>query len=293
MKSYIEYFTYRYFLEEVLLMKYDLHAHTSYSDGLLSPAELIDLAVKQGLQGIAITDHDTIEGIDEGIRYSRRYDNFKVIPSIEFGTVYEDEEVHILGHFIDFKNEELINITKKLRLERVNRGIKMINKLNELNMDITIDDVKRHSGDNYIGRPHIARALIDKKFVTSIEEAFEKYLNRGMPGYVERFHLSIEDTINLIKRTKGIATLAHPGLLKNKSIVDYTISKGIQGLECIYSKHSVEDTEYFIELARKKNLIITGGSDYHGDLVGGELILGKFYIDINEIPVMRGKINNV
>lgn len=274
-------------------MKYDLHTHTVYSDGLLSPAELIDLAVKQGLRGIAITDHDTIEGIEEGIEYSKKYKDFTVISGIEFGCVYKDEEVHILGHFIDYKNEELINITKKLMFERVKRGINIINKLSELNIDISIDDVRKHSGYDYIGRPHVARVLIDKGYVDSIEEAFNKYLNRGMPGYVERFHLSIEDTIKLIKKADGIATMAHPGLLKNKSIVDYVISKGIQGLECIHSKHTEDDTEYFTEIAIRNDLIITGGSDYHGDLLMGELILGEYYININEIPEMRGKIYNV
>lgn len=274
-------------------MKFDLHVHTFYSDGILSPSELIDLAIKQNLQGIAITDHDSILGIKEAISYSTKYDNFKVISGIEFGSIYEDEEVHILGYFIDYNNEELISTTEKLRHERINRAIRIMDNLNELGINITIDDVVKHSRDKYIGRPHIARALIDKGYVSSIEEAFEKYLDRGKPGYSERLHLSIEETINLIKKTGGIATLAHPGLIKNKSIVDHTINKGIQGIECVHSKHTANDTDYFIKLARKNNLIITGGSDYHGDLVDGELILGKFYIDLDEIPEMRGRINNV
>lgn len=274
-------------------MKFDLHVHTYYSDGILSPAELIDLAVKQNLQGIAITDHDTILGLNEAIVYSKKYDNFKVIPGIEFGSVYEDEEVHILGYFIDYNDEELISVTKNLRHDRINRAIKMINNLNRLDIDVTIDDVRKHSGNDYIGRPHIARALIDKGYVGSIEESFEKYLNRGKPGYAERFHLSIEDTISLIEKSGGIAILAHPGLIKNKSIVEYTISKGIQGIECIHSKHTAEDTDYFIKLAKKKNLIVTGGSDYHGDLVRGELIFGKYFINIEEIPEMRGRLYNV
>lgn len=275
------------------MKKYDMHTHTFYSDGILSPQKLVDMAVKYNLQGIAITDHDAIEGIEEGIAQSRKYKDFIIIPGIEFGTVYDDEEVHILGYFIDYKNNELINITNKLKSERITRGIKMVNKLNELGLKIDLNDVKKHSGEDYIGRPHVGRALIDKGYVKSLDEAFEKYLDRGMPAYVERFQLNVEETITLINNVGGISILAHPGLLKKRAIVQYVISKGINGIECMHSKHTEDDTNYFTQIAKENDLIITAGSDYHGELINKKMPLGDYFIDINEISEMRRRINNV
>lgn len=271
-------------------MKFDLHVHTNFSDGLFRPEEVVDLAIKQGLQGIAITDHDTILGIEAAVNYGKLH-NFIVIPGIEFGCTYKNEEVHLLGYFINYKDEELIELSSKLVNSRMERGIKIVEKLNGLGINITLGDVKKHSGDDYIGRPHIARALIDKGYIENIQEAFNKYLNIDKQAYVERFRLSVEDTIDVIKRVGGIPVLAHPGLLKNEHIVDYAISKGIQGIECIHSKHSKETTARFKKIAIKNDLIITGGSDFHGDLVNGNLILGEFSVNLEEIKDIRERIN--
>lgn len=271
-------------------MRFDLHVHTNHSDGILSPIQVVDLAIKLQLSGIAITDHDTISGIEDAIERSLKYDNFKVIPGIEFSCVYRYEEVHILGYFIDYKNPNIINVTNKLKLARINRGIDIIKKINELGLNITIEEVKVFSSEDYIGRPHIARALIKNGYSSSIQEAFDKYLNRDKPAYVERYKMIIEDTISLIKDSGGISVLAHPGLLKDKSIIEHCISLGIDGLECIHSKHSKKDIKLFSEIAASNNLITTGGSDCHGDITGGSLLLGTCFIDINNIPEMKERI---
>lgn len=200
-------------------MFFDLHVHTNHSDGLYSPEEVVDLAVKHNLKGIAITDHDTITGIHPAINYCKKYDNFKVIPGVEFSSIYWDEEVHILGYFIDIYNKDIINTTNKLRDSRLSRGIEMVKKLNKLGLNVSIEEVKKISRDEYIGRPHIGRALIKNGYVTDLQEAFEKYLNRGKPGYAERYKISIDETISLIKDSGGMAILAHPGLLKNKRLL--------------------------------------------------------------------------
>ncbi len=270
-------------------MKFDLHVHSNYSDGKYSPEIVVEKAFNERLDGIAITDHDTVDGIEEAIRQSKKYNNFYVIPGIEFGCIHNDEEVHILGYFIDYKNIEIINITNELKASRFERSKKIVKKLNKLGININIKDVLDFSDENNIGRPHIARAMMKLKYVKSIEEAFNLFLNRGKPAYIERLHLSIEDTIKLIHLSGGLAVLAHPGLLNDKSIVNYTISKGIDGLECIHSKHTELDREYFSRIASYNNLIITGGSDYHGDLE----ILGKFTVDIEKIPIMKERILNV
>lgn len=271
-------------------MIFDLHVHTNHSDGLFSPEKVIDLAVKQKLNGIAITDHDTITGIETAISYSNNYHNFRIIPGIEFSCVYNDEEVHILGYFIDYKNLNLIKLTNKLKKSRLTRGVEMVYKLNKLGLELSIEEVKKFSGEKYIGRPHIARALIKKGYVTDISEAFTKYLDRGKPAYVERYKITINETISLIKSLGGIAILAHPGILKNKTIINYCISLGIDGLECIHSKHSKDDTDYLVDISKTNNLIITGGSDFHGDLINGELTLGKYFVNIDTIPEFKERI---
>ncbi|WP_353095241.1 PHP domain-containing protein [Tissierella praeacuta] len=271
-------------------MIFDLHVHTNHSDGLFPPEEVIDLAIKKNLDGIAITDHDTITGIKKAIEYSNRYDNFTVIPGIEFSCVFKDEEVHILGYFINYQDPRLIKIITQLKKSRLTRGIEMINRINELGLDLSIDEVKEFSGEEYIGRPHIARALIKKGYVSDIQEAFNKYLDRGKPAYAERYKINIDETISLIKSVGGISVLAHPGILKDKDIINYCISLDINGLECIHSKHSKEDTDFLINLSKTNDLIITGGSDFHGDLINGELILGKYFVDIDTIPEFKERI---
>lgn len=273
-----------------MMTRFDLHIHTNHSDGMFSPSQVVDLAIEQGLNGIAITDHDTITGIEEAINHSLNYNDFKVIPGIEFSCVYRDEEVHILGYFIDYKDPNIINMTNRLKSARINRGLDIIKKINGLGLNLTIEEVKDFSGDDYIGRPHIARALIKNGYVYTIQEAFDKYLNRGKPAYVERYKMTIEDTISLIKDGGGISILAHPGLLKDKSIVKHCISLDIDGIECIHSKHSRNDTKLFLGITNENRLIATGGSDCHGDLTGGTLLLGKYFIDIDSIPEMKERI---
>ena len=271
-------------------MKFDLHVHTNHSDGRLSPAKMVDLAVAKGLDGIAITDHDTTTGINEAIEQSHKYNSFKVIPGIEFSCIYQDEEVHILGYFIDYKSTSLNQVTKTLKTNRVQRSKKIIDKLNSLELEISLEDVKLFVNKDFIGRPHIARALINKGYVHTIQEAFDRYLKRGKPAYVERQSLTIKDAIRLIKSNKGISILAHPGLLKNRDIIDSCISLGIDGIECVHSKHSKEDTELFFNIVEKNNLIGTGGSDCHGDSTNKPLLLGSYFIDIEHIPKLKEMI---
>lgn len=272
-------------------MKFDLHVHTNHSDGRLSPSKMVDLAVEKGLDGIAITDHDTTTGINEAIVQSNIYSGFHVIPGIEFSSQYKDESVHILGYFIDYKNDSINDITKTLKINRIQRTKKIINKLNNLNLNISLEDVKVFADEDFIGRPHIARALINKGYVYTIQEAFDRYLKRGKPAYVSREGLSIEESIDLIKSNKGIAVLAHPGLLKDRNIIiDYCISLGIDGIECIHSKHSKADVEVFFNIVKNNNLIATGGSDCHGDSTNKPLLLGRYFIDIMDNPKLKEMI---
>ena len=196
----------------------------------------------------------------------------------------------MIQYFIDYKSPSINETTRTLKMNRINRSAKIISKLNDLGFKISLDDVKLLAEEDFIGRPHIARTLINKGYVYTIQEAFDKYLKRGRPAYVERESLTIEDSINLIKSNKGISVLAHPGLLKNKEIINYCISSGIDGIECIHSKHTKQDTELFYNIVKEKNLIATGGSDCHGDLTNQSLLLGQYFIDIMDTPKLKEMI---
>ncbi len=273
-------------------MKYDLHVHTYYSDGIYSPQELIDNAIEKGLDGMAITDHDTVLGIDEALKYSKDILDFKVIPGIELSCIGNYMEVHLLGYFIDYKDGELLSRTHDLRQHRIKRVEKIIEKLQSLNLKVDFEKIKEANDNGFVGRVAVARELKNKGYVSNIQEAFNKYLNPGKPAYVERFKLSVEDGISLIKKANGIPVLAHPGLLKDKSLVQYCIDRGIEGIEYIHSKHTPSQVDYFKNIAINNKLIGTGGSDCHGEINNNELLLGQFYIDMDQIPKMKERLND-
>lgn len=271
-------------------MKFDLHVHTNHSDGIFSPKDIVDLARSINLDGIAITDHDITSGLQDVIEYSKGFKDLKIIPGIEFGCVHQGEEVHILGYYIDYKNSKLIKVTEKLKKAREERGIKIIEKLNQLGFKINIEDVKKLTKNNFIGRDHIARALTNKGYTKNVEEAFEKYLKLGGPAYVKRYKITIEETINLIIELNGIAVLAHPGLINNKKILSYCVEKGIKGIEAIHPRHSKNDVQYLLNFAYENKLLTTGGSDFHGNRGNGDLRLGKYYVGNNIILQLKGMI---
>lgn len=269
-------------------MLIDMHTHTNYSDGLYSPKDLIDKAIEKKLNGISITDHDTIDALEIAVDYAKTKVDFTLIPGIEFGCECDNKEVHLLGYFVDYNNPELIEATVKLKKSRINRGEKMVEKLVKLGLSINVEDIKKLAKDDYIGRPHIARALINKKYVKSIDEAFDKYLKKGAPAYVERFQLSISDSIKLIKDMKGISVLAHPALIGDEKIINHVISLGIDGIECYHSKQNKEQTNLLLKIAKDSNLIVTGGSDYHGDTN----ILGEYYTNLNDSLILKRRVLN-
>ncbi|MGB9840749.1 PHP domain-containing protein [Thermovenabulum sp.] len=252
-------------------MKVDLHIHTNFSDGKLTPEEIVDKAIEFKLKAIAITDHDTVDGIKFAMDKARFYPFLEVVPGIEINTDFEEEEIHILGYYIDYQKPFLQEKLRELQKKRENRIQDMVEKLNKLNIDIKIEEVEKEAEGPSIGRPHVARVLVKKGYVSSVEEAFSLFLDRGKPAYVPRYKLSPEEAIELIKKSGGIPVLAHPGLIKSNEIIIKIIFKGIQGIEVYHKEHNEEAVRFFMELARKHNLLMTGGSDCHGD----PLILGS------------------
>lgn len=244
---------------------YDLHIHTIASDGILSTEEVIDTSINMGLSGIAITDHDTVASLKIAEDYLKDMkNNFKFIPGIELNTDYKNSEVHILGYFIDYNNQPLLDKLIDLRNSRYKRAEKMIEKLRSMGFLIDFQMVKKLSGNDLIGRPHIAQALVDKGYVFSVKEAFDKYISKGRPAYIPRYKFSPNEAINLIKKAGGIAVLAHPGLIKNNLIVKEIIEMGIEGIEVYYPEHHPIQIDNYLKICEEKNLLITGGSDFHG-----------------------------
>jgi len=246
----------------------DLHAHTSASDGTYSPKELVTLAKSEGIEAIAITDHDTIEGVPEALEAGEKI-GLEVIPGVEISIDHQPGSMHVLGLFLDIKNKKLIEYLTGLQTSRSSRNPKIIEKLNELGLAISMEDVQKISGGGQVGRPHIAAALLQDGYVSSNQQAFDKYLKKGAIAYFERNRLTREETVDMIHGAGGLVILAHPHTLGvNGSSFSYLMSElkevGFDGLEVFYNSHSQTDEDRLMKIVDKNGFIISGGTDFHG-----------------------------
>ncbi len=252
-------------------MKYvDMHTHSTASDGTYTPSELAKYASETGLSAVALTDHDTIDGVDEFMRACEKY-GITGVPGVELSAKYR-KEMHILGLFVDYKNEEFITRTQKLRQARTQRNKALLELLQKDGFDIREEDIvgqKAGGSLDNCGRAHIARAMVKKGYADSVQDAFDKYLNRGMPYYIPRSTLPPEETIALIKSAGGIAVLAHPIFITTdpprlEQLFDELKSYGLDGVECHYSEYTKGYSDLCCMLAKKAGLEASGGSDFHG-----------------------------
>ena len=250
------------------MSRIDLHLHTTYSDGSLPPAEVLGLARKAGVSALAITDHDIVDGIPEAIEAGAHL-GIEVIPGIEISSRYGENELHMLGYFLDWKDSSLSSRLVQLRASRHRRNPRIIEKLNELGLDLTYEEVKALAGTESIGRPHIARVLMAKGYVRSAKEAFDRYLAEGAAAYVPRELPEPAEAIAWIRTARGIPVLAHPTWVKESAeglfgLCDKLKAEGLGGIEVHYSTHKPQQTSQFLEIARRLDLLVTGGSDFHG-----------------------------
>jgi len=247
-------------------MRIDLHLHTNASDGQHTPTELIDIVRQHHLDVIAITDHDTTAGIAEALSAADSHP--RVIPGIELSAEDEQGDVHVLGYFIDPANAAFQARLDHFRTERLERGQRIVQKLVDLNMPITWDRVAAIAGDASIGRPHIARALVEAGYVESVHDAFDRYLYNGGPAYVARYRLSPEEAIQFIHAASGVAVLAHPGLLSDYgAMVQRLVPAGLDGVEVYHPENNQTVRLNLAGLAQQYDLVITGGSDFHGSAI--------------------------
>ncbi len=245
----------------------DLHTHSTASDGSFSPGELVRYAWKNGLSAVALTDHDTVSGIEEAVEMGKTI-GIEVIPGIEIGLEFKPE-MHMLGYFFNNSYKKIGKVLDRLIKSREERNPRIVAKLNELGFNITLEDVRRNAGGSVIGRPHIAKALVDKGYVKDNSEAFDKYLASGKPAYFPKDKLNPTEGIGEILEAGGIPVLAHPIYLgMNYARLDELFcdlkKTGLKGIEAYYTENSYEDTGNLLRLAIKHELVPTGGSDFHG-----------------------------
>lgn len=263
----------------------DLHLHTIFSDGTYSPSELIKRVANIDINTIAVTDHDTVEAITPVIEIARGK-NIEVIPAIELTSEYNGLEVHILGYFIDYNNRDLIKKLDLLKENRRERMHKMIDKLKKMNIAINADDVFRLSEGMVVGRLHLARVLVKAGYANSIYDAFQKYIGEQSPAYVCGFRLNPHEAIKLIRDNCGIPVLAHPYSLKRDDLIPVFVEYGMRGLEVYYPEHTKLMTDYYKNLADKYGLLITGGSDCHGN-AKPEVQLGSIKLSLTLVEKLK------
>ena len=256
----------------------DLHLHTTASDGVMSPSEIVRYAKAKGLQAIAITDHDTIEGLEEGLSEGERI-GLEVIPGIEISAEHSPGSMHLLGYFFNIHHPLLKERLAHLQKARAERNPKIVEKLNRLGIKVSYEEVAKVSGGGQVGRPHFAQVLLDKGYVRSFQEAFDRFLKKGAPAYAEKFRFKATEALHFIQEANGVVALAHPktlglnGYSELESFLLQLVKDGLKGLEVYYPEHSALEVSHYKTLAERCGLVITGGTDYHG-LEGNGLDIG-------------------
>ncbi len=262
-------------------MASDLHMHTTYSDGRLTPEELVAAAKDAGLRYMAITDHDTVGGIGhlyETGMYPCK--SIRIIPGIEFSAHHPLREIHILGYNIDIFYGPLVDKLNDITEARWTRFSEMVAKLQQLGYDVSETEVPALAGaSKSISRSHIGRVLVKKGYFPSIREAFDALLAKGQPAYVPHYRLEVREIVDLVKAAGGTPVLAHPKLVGDDALVERICQSGIEGLECFYPRHNEEDTQRYLAMADRYGLLVSGGSDYHGFPTRYPTELGVFTIE--------------
>lgn len=276
------------------MSRLDLHLHTTHSDGSCTPTEVVNMAHRAAVTALAITDHDITTGIAEAIAVGQQC-GIEIIPGVEISSLAGSSEVHILGYFLDWQDFDLLERLKTLRDARHRRNPQIIERLQTLGIGITYDEVRSLAGTDSIGRPHIARVLMDKRVVASAKEAFDRFLAEGKPAYVPRELPSPAEAIRWIKAARGLAVLAHPTWVRGAEqplidLVRQLKADGLDGVEVYYSTHAARQTREYLSLAQQLGLLVTGGSDFHGltkpDIEVG-IGKGTLHIPTSLLPKMK------
>lgn len=253
----------------------DMHVHTTASDGQYTPSEIVNMAATAGLSAVAITDHDTTAGVAEAIRQGQMI-GIEILPGIEISTVAEGQDIHVLGYYTNNADVHWQQRISELRDTRMNRNAILVQKLNALGIELTLEEViaAADAATVSIGRPHFAEVLIQKGYAASKQEAFDKYLGEKGAAFVQPLRIHPEEAFRWIREAGGVCVIAHPGIYNNDALVDRLLEAGPDGIEVYHSDHTKEQENRYLQLAQQKGLIITGGSDFHGITTIGESFHG-------------------
>jgi hypothetical protein len=272
-------------------LKYaDLHVHTNESDGTSSPEKLVKEAARAGLYAVGIVDHDTVSALAPAMAAAKAA-GVEIVPGIELTAQYEGQEIHILGYYIDYRNEQLLEKLLLVRQDRVERVIKIVNNLKEMGVHLDAQAVFDISGNATVGRMHVARALVKEGLVGSTGEAFQRYIGDKSPAYVLGFKFSPAEAIKLIRECGGVAVLAHPYIIHNDSLIPQFVKDGLMGLEAYYPEHSQSMINFYLGLAKELDLLVTGGSDFHGS-AKPDVKLGKMKIPWELVEKLKAASRN-
>lgn len=263
----------------------DFHIHTTFSDGLLTPEQVVIKAKEKGLTAVGIVDHDAVGGIEPAIKQGRQ-DCIEILPAVELSCIVGDNDIHIVGYYIDYKNKKLISILTDIQNKRVERAKKMVENLIEQGAEVEIERVLELAGNGAVGRPHIAQALLEEGHISSYDEAFWKYIGYHCPAYVPKEKLSPQDAIKLVRDFHGIPILAHPMSYNNRSVISFLIEQGVAGLEVWRPDHSENEIRYLSNLVTTHHLLATGGTDCHGGRKG-KILIGELKIPYQYVKELK------
>lgn len=265
--------------------KIDLHIHTRHSDGHYPPAEVVRIALERGIETLSITDHDTIDGLRDSASCCKSA-GVTFIPGIEFTTYVEDREIHLLSYFFNPADVNLNRLIEFCKSERLHRAERIVRKLQQRNVPLTMDDVRAESGSASITRPHIASALVNRKLVNSFSEAFDLYLSNSAPCYERKVYIDPKSIFDGVRNAGGLTFIAHPANT-SETIITALIHAGLDGIETIHPSHSASQTKHLTDIANAYFLLTSGGSDFHGGRKQDDENLGKYFITQNTLALMR------
>jgi predicted metal-dependent phosphoesterase TrpH len=272
-------------------VKADLHMHTNRSDGIFPPDELIQKAHSKGITTLSITDHDSLDAFPNAIEFGASL-GVEVIPGVELSANVDEKEVHILGYFLDFTSGHLLEYLKFFREERKKRAVRIVDKLNRLQIPLTFESVLRKAGSGAIGRPHIAMALVEEGLVNDYQTVFDKYIGFGCPAYEKKFNLPPVEACALIASAGGLSFLAHPGRSMNDDLLQILIKSGLDGIEVVHPSHSESLVTHYRGIVTQYFLLESGGSDFHGGKRNDDEVLGSFCIDGSCVDAMKRRLFN-
>ena len=270
----------------------DLHSHTTASDGALAPRDLVRLAARHGVRVLAVTDHDSTEGLPEALQEATAH-GIEIVPGLEINCDVPGSEIHVLGYYVDWRAEWFQDFLREQRTERAARVHRIVERLTELGLPLTAEEVFAICKEGSPGRPHVAQAMVKRGYVKSVREAFDRWLHANGPANVPRRRLTPVEAVAVIRRAGGVPVFAHPGLADRDAIIPELVEAGLAGIETFYPEHSAAQIQAYRQTCRRLGLVATGGSDYHGPHTGRATTVGSPHVPLEVWEELKRKAHEL